>query len=97
MTKSNLWVLNTDGKDSSTRTNFDYLKYYLLICLFSSKCILVKNLSSKNNILDEINELISIFLSSKLPALVAVSSIVCEVNKTVCFFIKHILNLKYTK
>ena len=25
------------------------------------------------------------------------SSIVCEVNKTVFFFIKHILNLKYTK
>ena len=45
----------------------------------------------------EINELISMFLSSKLPALAAVSSIVCEVNKTVFFFIKHILNLKYTK
>ena len=28
---------------------------------------------------------------------VVFSSIVCEVNKTVFFFIKHILNLKYTK
>ena len=29
--------------------------------------------------------------------IVVFSSIVCEVNKTVFFFIKHILNLKYTK
>ena len=29
--------------------------------------------------------------------IVVFSSIVCEVNKTVFFYIKHILNLKYTK
>ena len=65
--------------------------YFLLICISINPVLVLKKYT-----LIYINDK-KINKKYTLTCIIAVfSSIVCEVNKTVFFFIKDILNLKYT-